>query len=161
MLIRAITGDILPTLMLRIQGGLLGSCTTIEGVPHFEKFLHLPVFPRLQQTCNPRSEPVRRQFVYSPRDRPPADFINTCLSLPFFLALARHHYSFKGDIFLDTQKEGWKNLVNNLSSIYLIRLFASWRHRASGEPGFHPDAQSKRLERGTSRRLVKPFCVGD
>jgi hypothetical protein len=49
--------DILPALMLSIQRGLLGSCTTIEGAPHFEKFLHLPVFPRLQQTCNPRSEP--------------------------------------------------------------------------------------------------------
>jgi hypothetical protein len=130
----------------------------------------------------PVQNPVRRQFVYSPRDRPPADFMNIVLSFPFFLALARHHYSFEGDIFFDTQKEGWKNLVNCLLSFnftllaahrqphsskvsggsfpqHTCALFERWSKSFGGwtlhHPGFHPDAQSRRLERGTSRRKVK------
>jgi hypothetical protein len=73
--------------------------------------------------------------------------MNIVLSLPFFLALARHLYIFEGDIFLDTQKEGWKNLVSSLD----CPILHYWRFCATP----YIPTLIKAIERGTYGELVK------
>lgn len=152
--------------MLRIQRGLLGSCTRLSRIPHFEKFLLLPVLSSVS-FLSPRSDPVHRQFVLSPRHRPTADWLSIEKISMFHSSTRSHCSSAKLYVYVVGSgcRPAWlsrrfriASSIIATNSVFVSALLPSLASHWSGNGPqltcFHPDADLS-VQRGASRKLAK------